>query len=422
MNAKGTPAGIRPTADAPLWSRGMAAVLGAQFLSALADNALLFCTLALLKSKLYPDWTQPLLQEFFVGAYIVLAPFAGPLADSLPKGRVMLLSNGLKLAGALGICLGLNPFLAYGLVGVGAATYSPAKYGILSELTSPAQLVKANGLMESSTIAAILIGAVAGGALADWNIAHALQAVAACFALAAAANLFIPRIAPAHPFEALSIGAALRDFTRVLRRLFAVRDARFTIAGTSLFWGAGSTMRFLLIAWVPVALGITTNREPAYLNAVVAVGIIVGAGVAAKFVTLAKVERALAGGIVLGVAVCTLAATRSLPIAYGVLLLVGAGGGFFVVPLNALLQEKGHESVGAGHAIAVQNLAENVSMLLMIGLYTVLARSGLAVTTLAAGFGGFLSLSVAGLWLYRRAQPGRSPSAAIPTASSEAPR
>ena len=379
----------------------MAAVLGAQFLSALADNALLFGTLALLKAKLYPEWTQPLLQEFFVGAYIVLAPFAGPLADSWPKGRVMLLSNGLKLTGAVGIYFGVNPFLAYGLVGVGAATYSPAKYGILSELTSADQLVKANGLMESSTIAAILIGAVAGGALADWSVQGALAAVAGCYALAAIANVFIPTIAAAHALENVSFFAILKDFARVVRRLFGVIDARFSIAGTSLFWGAGSTMRFLLIAWVPAALGITTNRAPAYLNAVVAVGIIIGAGIAAKFVTLDKVNRALGGGIVLGAAVCALAATKTLPVAAAVLLLVGAGGGFFVVPLNALLQEKGQESIGAGHAVAVQNLAENAVMLLMIGVYTLLTLTGVSVNVLAAGFGGFMSVAIIGLWLYR---------------------
>jgi MFS transporter, LPLT family, lysophospholipid transporter len=386
---------------APLWSRGMAAVLGAQFLSAMADNALLFATLALLKSKFYPEWTQPLLQEFFVGAYILLAPFAGPLADSWPKGRVMLISNGLKLAGALCICVGVNPFLAYGLVGVGAAMYSPAKYGILSELTSADQLVKANGLMESSTIAAILIGAIAGGTLADWSVQGALGAVAGCYALALVANLFIPVIAPAHALAHVSFFAIIKDFMRVVRRLFGVIDARFSIAGTSLFWGAGSTMRFLLIAWVPAALGITTNRAPAYLNAVVAIGIMIGAGIAAKFVTLDKVNRALGGGIVLGAAVCALAATRTLPIAVAVLLLIGAGGGFFVVPLNALLQEKGQESVGAGHAVAVQNLAENAMMLLMIGVYTLLTLAGASVITLAAGFGGFMSLAIVSLWLYR---------------------
>src|SRR6185295_10318423 len=171
--------------DTALWSRGMIAVLTAQFLSALADNALLFGALALLRLDHYPDWTAPLLQEFFVGAFIILAPFAGPFADSLPKGRVMLLSNGLKLAGALGMCVGLNPFVAYGLVGVGAAAYSPAKYGILSELTSPDKLVKANGLMESSTIAAILVGAILGGTLADWSVPGALVVVTACYAAAA---------------------------------------------------------------------------------------------------------------------------------------------------------------------------------------------------------------------------------------------
>jgi MFS transporter, LPLT family, lysophospholipid transporter len=386
---------------APLWSRGMAAVLGAQFLSALADNALLFATLALLKMKLYPAWTEPLLQEFFVGAYILLAPFAGPLADSRPKGQVMLIANGLKLAGALCICIGVNPFLAYGLVGVGAALYSPAKYGILSELTSADQLVKANGLMESSTIAAILIGAIAGGVLADWSVPGALAVVAGCYALAVGANLFIPTLAPAHPLEQVSFLAILKDFAQVVRRLFGVVDARFSIAGTSLFWGSGSTMRFLLIAWVPAALGITTNRAPAYLNAVVAIGIIVGAGIASKFVTLAKVNRALAGGVALGVAVCALAATRTLPVAVAVLLVVGAGGGYFVVPLNALLQERGHESVGAGHAVAVQNLAENAMMLVMIGIYSVLTLAGSSVMALAAGFGAFMSVSIVGLWLYR---------------------
>jgi MFS transporter, LPLT family, lysophospholipid transporter len=379
----------------------MLAVLVAQFMSALSDNALLFGTLALLKQKLYPAWTDPLLQEFFVGAVILLAPFSGPLADSLPKGRVMLLSNGLKLLGALGILLGVNPFIAYGVVGIGAATYSPAKYGILSDLTSPDRLVQANGLMESSTIAAILIGAIVGGTLADWSVRGALMAVAGCYALAALANLFIPRIVPAHALTKMSVVWMLEDFAHAFRRLYAVVDARFSVAGTSLFWGAGSTMRFLLIAWTPIALGIANNREPAYLNAVVAIGIVVGAGLAGKLVTLQTANRALAGGVVLGLAVCTLSVITSLHVAYTALLVVGAAGGFLVVPLNALLQKKGHESVGAGHAVAVQNGMENLSMLLMLGLYTGLSRTGISVQGLAAGFGGSLSAAMLCLWLYR---------------------
>jgi LPLT family lysophospholipid transporter-like MFS transporter len=173
------------------------------------------------------------------------------------------------------------------------------------------------------------------------------------------------------------------------------------MTGTSLFWGAGMTLRFLLVAWVPIALGITTNSMPAYLNAVVAVGIVIGAGLAGKLVTLDKAERALPAGMLIGIGVCVLAATTNLYVAFAIMVVVGAGGGFFVVPLNALLQERGHRTVGAGHAIAVQNLAENTAMLLMLALYTVVVRAGAPIPALAAGFGGALALSIGALWLHR---------------------
>ena len=380
----------------------MAAVLASQFLSALADNALLFAALALLKVNHYAQWTQPVLQEFFVAAYIVLAPFAGPLADCLPKGRAMLIANGLKFVGALGICVGVNPFLAYGFVGIGAAAYSPAKYGILSELTTTEQLVKANSLIEASTIAAILVGAIAGGTLADWNVQGTLWIVASCYALAAATNLAVPKLPPLHPFGRLSIPEILRDFARALHSLFAVRDARFSITGTCLFWGIGATMRFLLIAWVPVALGILNNRMPAYLNAMTAVGIVVGAALAGKFVTVSSAHKALPSGVLIGVAVCVMSIVHSLSVAFAVLALIGAAGGFFVVPLNALLQERGHNSVGTGHAIAIQNLGENATMLVMIGIYAVLVRAGVPIGLIAVVFGVAFSLAIAGLWVYRR--------------------
>lgn len=396
------PAAARRTPPASLWSAGLVAVLAAQFLSAMADNALLFGALALLRNQHYAPWTSPLLQEFFVGAYILLAPFVGPFADSKPKGTVMLLSNCIKLAGALGMCLGLNPFVMYGLVGAGAAAYSPAKYGILSELTEPANLVKANGLMESSTIAAILIGAIAGGTLADWNVPAALLIVTACYGLATTANLFIPRIAPEHTLEKASFGGMVSAFGAAIKALLRVPAARFSILGTSLFWGAGSTMRFLLIAWVPVALGISSNRMPAYLNAMVAVGIVVGAALAARFISLKNAHRALPAGIVLGGAVCVLAGVSSLTIAFAVMAIVGACGGFFVVPLNALLQHEGHQSVGSGNAIAIQNLIENFMMLIMVGLYTLLIRGGVSVGSTAIIFGFGMAVSIAGLGLYHR--------------------
>jgi len=390
-----------------LWTRGMVAVLVAQFLSAAADNALLFGALALLRIDRYPAWTAPLLQEFFVGAYIILAPFAGPFADGLPKGRVMLISNGLKLVGALGMFVGLNPFLAYGLVGVGAAAYSPAKYGILAELVETQLLVKANGLMESSTIAAILVGAIAGGTLADWSVWGALVVVVLCYGAAAAANLLIPRLPPAHPFGTVSFGSLMRDFVAAIRVLARTPDTRFSMIGTSLFWGTGTTMRFLLVAWVPVALGVANNSMPAYLNAMVAVGIVIGAGLAAKFVTLEKADRALPAGVLIGATVCILAVTTNMSAAFAVMTLVGACGGFFVVPLNALVQERGRESVGAGHAIAVQNLAENTAMLLMVGLYTLAVRAGMPIVAIAAVFGAALSIAIAALWAHRWKTRGR---------------
>jgi LPLT family lysophospholipid transporter-like MFS transporter len=380
----------------------MIAVLASQFLSALADNALLFAALALLKFNHYAQWTQPVLQEFFVAAYIVLAPFAGPLADCLPKGRAMLIANGLKFVGALGICVGVNPFLAYGFVGIGAAAYSPAKYGILSELTTTEQLVKANSLIEASTIAAILVGAIAGGTLADWNVQATLWIVASCYALAAATNLAVPKLVPLHPFGRLSIPEILRDFARALHSLIAVRDARFSITGTCLFWGIGATMRFLLIAWVPVALGILNNRMPAYLNAMTAVGIVVGAALAGKFVTVSSAHKALPSGVLIGLAVCVMSIVHSLPVAFAVLALIGAAGGFFVVPLNALLQERGHNTVGTGHAIAIQNLGENATMLVMIGIYAVLVRAGVPISLIAVVFGMAFSIAIAGLWVYRK--------------------
>jgi len=389
------------TASLPLWSRGLVAVLAAQFITAMADNALLFGALALLKSEHYPGWAAPILQEFFVCAYIFLAPFVGPFADCMPKGRVMLAANLVKLLGAVAMCLGVNPFVAYGVIGIGAATYSPAKYGILSELTSADQLVRANSLMEASTIAAILIGALSGGVLADWSVRGTLIIVASCFALAALASLLIPKLVAERPLGKLSIAAMLREFFHGARGLFGASGAQFALVGTSLFWGSGATMRFLLVAWVPVALGIHNNRMPAFLNAMVAIGIVIGAGLAAKFVTVEKADRALPAGVLIGLAVCLLSTVSSLPLAFVIMAVVGCCGGFFVVPLNALIQEKGHESVGAGHAIAVQNLGENITMLLMIGAYTLAFRAGMPITTLACSFGALLALLIGAVCLHR---------------------
>ncbi|ECZ7155897.1 lysophospholipid transporter LplT [Salmonella enterica subsp. enterica serovar Javiana] len=387
-----------------IWSKGMLSVIVAQFLSAFGDNALLFATLALLKAQFYPDWSQPVLQMVFVGAYILFAPFVGQIADSFAKGRVMMVANGLKLAGAAGICLGVNPFVGYTLVGIGAAAYSPAKYGILGELTTGDKLVKANGLMEASTIAAILLGSVAGGVLADWHVIAALVACALAYAGAVAANLFIPKLVAARPGQSWRLSAMTRSFFCACVVLWRNGETRFSLVGTGLFWGAGVTLRFLLVLWVPVALGITDNATPTYLNAMVAVGIVVGAGAAAKLVTLETVSRCMPAGILIGVVVAIFSLQHALLPAYALLLLIGVLGGFFVVPLNALLQERGKKSVGAGNAIAVQNLGENSAMLLMLGLYSLAVLVGVPAVAIGIGFGVLFALAIAALWIWQRRQ------------------
>ncbi|EAM2971430.1 lysophospholipid transporter LplT [Salmonella enterica] len=387
-----------------IWSKGMLSVIVAQFLSAFGDNALLFATLALLKAQFYPDWSQPVLQMVFVGAYILFAPFVGQIADSFAKGRVMMVANGLKLAGAAGICLGVNPFVGYTLVGIGAAAYSPAKYGILGELTTGDKLVKANGLMEASTIAAILLGSVAGGVLADWHVIAALVACALAYAGAVAANLFIPKLVAARLGQSWRLSAMTRSFFSACVVLWRNGETRFSLVGTGLFWGAGVTLRFLLVLWVPVALGITDNATPTYLNAMVAVGIVVGAGAAAKLVTLETVSRCMPAGILIGVVVAIFSLQHALLPAYALLLLIGMLGGFFVVPLNALLQERGKKSVGAGNAIAVQNLGENSAMLLMLGLYSLAVLVGVPAVAIGIGFGVLFALAIAALWIWQRRQ------------------
>ncbi len=390
--------------DTSLWSKGMRAVTAAQFLSAFGDNALLFATLAVLKQQFYPDWSQPVLQMMFVGAYILFAPFVGQIADSFAKGRVMMLANSLKLAGAGIICLGLNPFVGYTLVGVGAAAYSPAKYGILGELTTGNRLVKANGIMESSTIAAILLGSMTGGKLADLNILAALSVCVLVYAGAVVANIFIPKLAPARPGQPWRFMPMTRSFFTACRTLWHNGETRFSLVGTSLFWGAGVTLRFLLVLWVPVALGITDNVTPTYLNAMVAVGIVVGAGAAAKLVTLETVARCMPAGILIGAGVLFFALQHALLPSYALLMLIGVFGGFFVVPLNALLQERGKQTVGAGNAIAVQNLGENTAMLLMLGLFSLALKTGAPIVGIGVGFGVVFALAISGLWVWKLRQ------------------
>lgn len=387
----------------PLLSLPMAALLVAQFLSALADNALLVAAIALVKLQ-GSQGLVPLLQEFFIIPYILLAPFVGPFADAFPKGRVMFIANALKFSGACLMYGGANPLVAYGLVGMGASAYSPAKYGILTQYFDAEKLVRANGMLEGSTIVAILLGVVLGGIMADRSLDTAFAGIIVLYALAAAANLLIPRLPPEHRLEVWRPLTLLRDFFVSVKTLFANRDVRFSLFGTSLFWGSGTTLRLLLFAWVPVALAIDNNSTPANLMGVVSVGIVVGAFLASWLIRLENVNRVLIGGLLLGPLVVALAFVHDVTSSVLLLVAIGVSGGLFVVPLNALLQERGHESVGAGHALAVQNLCENTLMLLFIGLYSFAAHAGAPVIPTVACFGVVIILGMAStaLWRLRR--------------------
>lgn len=392
---------MKLSADSPLSIPGIRPVLLAQFFSAFADNALLFATLALLKNADYPDWSQPILQMVFVIAYILLAPFVGHFADRFSKGRVMMIANSIKLIGVVAIGLNISPFLGYSLVGIGAAAYSPAKYGILGELLPTKQLVKGNGLMEASTIAAILLGSVSGGVLADWHVSTALLVCAIVYALAVIANVMIPKLAAARPEGNYHPKRLLQQFNQACRTLWQDKTCRFSLIGTSMFWGAGVTLRFLLVIWVPVALGIQDNTTPTTLNAMVAIGIVVGAFLAAKLVSLQHAGKALPAGIAVGLLVIVFALETHLLPAYGLLVLVGVFGGFFVVPLNALLQERGQQTVGTGSAIAVQNLGENSVMLAMLVIYSVAVWLGASAVVTGVAFGILFALAITCLWVWQ---------------------
>jgi LPLT family lysophospholipid transporter-like MFS transporter len=396
----GGPVVHRSSMNLPLLSVGMGAVLMAQFLSALSDNAILIAAIAIAKKDGTPELI-PWLQGAFLVPFILLAPFSGPLADSFPKGRVMLVANLLKLAGASAMALGVNSVLAYGLVGIGATMYSPAKYGILSQMFRSELLVRANGMLEGSTIAAILLGVLVGGWLADVSLAWAFGGVIAGYALATVSNLLIPRL-PAESVSASFTPALLVPrFWGALRLLFADRDARFSLLGTSVFWGSGTTLRLVLFAWVPVALLLNDNQTPANLMGVLSVGIVAGAAAAGIWISLATVNRALLGGLLLGPAVLAMTAVANMSTAVLVMALIGFCGGLFVVPLNALLQKRGHESVGAGSALAVQNFFENITMLFFVGVYSLVRGAGVGANPTVGGFGIVLLLVLGAIALMR---------------------
>ncbi len=390
---------------------GFYIILAAQFLSALADNALLFAAIALLKDLHAPAWHTPVLQEAFIFSYIILAPFVGVFADSIPKGRVMFLSNNIKILGCLAMLFGLNPLIAYGLVGLGAAAYSPAKYGILTEYLPPDKLVLANSWMEGLTVAAIVLGALVGGILLSPSVANAmlhwwdvplidtfidtapelaLTIIVVIYVLAAIFNLYIPRVAIDHKPLSRNPIFLIRNFWHDFKLLWKDPLGQVSLAVTTLFWGTGATLRLIVLGWAAVALHYDFSQA-AKLTAWVAIGIAIGAVLAAKFVKLEHSVRVLPIGIAMGAVVLLMIPVTNSTLAIILLIAIGAMGGYFVVPMNALLQHRGHLLMGAGSSIAVQNFNENLSIFAMLGLYALMEKVHLNIYLIITVFGLMLS-------------------------------
>jgi len=404
--------------------RGFYTIMAAQFFSSLADNSLLIASIALLAQLDGPAWMTPLLKFFFTISYVVLAPFVGPLADALPKGRVMLITNSIKIAGCAmmffydllpipGAPEYLTVLLAYAVVGLGAAAYSPAKYGILTEMLPPERLVAANGWIEGLTVASIILGTVLGGTLISPRISAALLSfdfpvfdtgvdtpaeaailvIAGLYLTAAIFNLYIPDTGARYKRQHSNPITLAVDFGRCLATLWRDKLGQISLAVTTLFWGAGATLQFIVLRWAETYLGLRLDKG-AVLQGVTAVGVALGAVLAARFVPLRKSLAVLPLGIAMGVAVTMMVFTTWMPVVYVMLLIIGGLAGFFVVPMNALLQHRGHLLLSAGHSIAVQNFNENVSVLLMLALYSTMIKADISINVITVCFGLFVATTM----------------------------
>ncbi|MCA6215110.1 lysophospholipid transporter LplT [Ideonella sp. B7] len=388
--------------------RGFLLLIAAQFTSALADNALLIVAIALLQQQGLPGWWAPLLKFSFTLSYVLLAPVVGPLADAVPKARLMAWMNGLKMLGLGGMLLPLHPVLAYAVVGLGAAGYAPAKYGLVTELVPPQRLVAANGWIEVSIVCAALLGTVVGGGLVSapmqaLGLNVSLVGLLALYGLAALLQWGVPDSGARYPQAAWHPLALSRDFWRAHRRLWRDAAGGLSLSVTTLFWGVGAVLQFAVLRWATERVGLGLDQA-AYLQAVVALGVVAGAAGAGRFVPLRRAMRVLPAGIALGGLIAAVAPLSTLGPALPLLVLTGAVGGILVVPMNALLQHRGHQLLTAGRSIAVQGFNENLSVLGMLAVYAGLHALALPLVPLMMGFGGLIAVFMVALMVRRGAR------------------
>jgi len=394
--------------------KGFHLVMAAQALSSLADNALFIAAIALIQELHGPDWMAPMMKWWFAAAYVLLAAFVGAFSDSHPKERVMFLTNALKVAGCvlmfcyanLGITHANQIYLvcvAYALVGVGAAAYSPAKYGIVTEMLAPHQLVKGNSWIEGLTVISIILGTVLGGALispavSNWLLRHpflhgvvgtpaeaAILVIAFVYLGAAICNLLIPSTHIKYPPQQKHPVRLMRTFAGYVAILWRDKLGQISLAVTTLFWGAGATLQLILIEWGKSHLGYRLDQVSVLIG-VAALGTVIGAACASRL-PLRRALSVLPVGAAMGIVVLLMPWVHTLWNVYALLLLIGALSGYFVVPMNALLQHRGHVLLSAGHSIAVQNFNEQINILLMVAVYTLLLWLDLSINVIAVIFG-----------------------------------
>lgn len=399
-------------------------VIAAQFVSALADNALLIISIARLIELGEPGWWAPLLKFWFTISYVLLAPWVGPLADAVPKARLMAWMNGVKFIGAGLLLAGAQPLLAFAIVGLAAATYAPAKYGIITEMVTAQRLVAANAWIEVSIVCAVLLGTVVGGLLVSpwflglsmtsaaqqtlsWlrpdltSLALPLAFVLALYALAAVLNFGIPNNRKSYATAWSNRKGALHGFLLANQLLWRDREGGLSLSVTTLFWGAGATLQFLVLRWAQEALDLQLNQA-AYLQGVVAVGVLLGAALAGRWIRLSGATKVLPLGVAMGLLVPFMGAVGSMPVAVVLLALIGACAGFFVVPMNALLQHRGYRLTTPGRSIAVQGFNENLSVLLMLATYSALVAAEVSTSVLLWLLGLAVALPTAALILRER--------------------
>ena len=427
---------------------GFYIIMAAQFFSSLADNALLVAAIALLMQLAAPEWMTPLLKFFFTASYVLFAAFVGAFADSMAKGRVMFITNLVKISGLLlmffydwlrppGAPDYLAVLLAYSVVGLGAAAYSPAKYGILTEYLPHQKLVVANGWIEGLTVGSIILGTLLGGALVskavsarllgfdfpfidtgvDTPAESAMLVIVLVYAIAAIFNLYIPDTGVDHRVPSKNPLFLAREFAHCVKLLWTDKLGQISLATTTLFWGVGSTLQFIVLKWAEDSLGYTLSQATV-LQGITALGIAVGAVIAAKFVPLNRAVNIVPVGIAMGIVVIAMVFVRGIGTAIPLMILIGALAGFFVVPMNALLQHRGHILMGAGHSIAVQNFNENLNILAMLGFYAVLLWLDFSIYTVIVIFG----LLVAGIMeLVRRHHARNVRSGPLPVIPADTP-